>query len=136
MADSIRKWHHSKLSLNGKNLESKRNTQIYKYVYYFLRKSAFDRIVLLSSSNVAFLLEPGDHQLNLILPIEGESCGLIPLNGPCKSITTSGLEWNLSNSRMEFGGLVSTSNRLRLGENIVSVDTTDDIIWTSTVNIS
>jgi thiamine pyrophosphokinase len=92
-------------------------------------------MVLLSASNIAFLLEKGEHQLNIISPIEGETCGLIPLNGPCESITTSGLEWNLSNSRVEFGGLVSTSNRVHAGESNILVTTSNDIVWTSSISI-
>jgi len=44
---------------------------------------------------------------------EGPTCGLIPLGCRCESIITSGLKWDLDGTTpLEFGGLVSSSNRL------------------------
>ena len=44
---------------------------------------------------------------------EGPTCGLIPLGCRCDSVVTSGLEWDLDGSMpLEFGGLVSSSNRI------------------------
>lgn len=44
---------------------------------------------------------------------EGPTCGLIPLGACCESIVTDGFKWDLDGTvSMEFGGLVSTSNRL------------------------
>lgn len=55
---------------------------------------------------------------------EGPTCGLIPMGAKCRSITTTGLQWNLDQSSMEFGGLVSTSNRI-VGASSASDETTD-----------
>ena len=66
------------------------------------------------------------------LPCEGPTCGLIPLAGPCKSITTHGFKWNLSNQATEFGGLVSTSNHM-VGDS-VSIESSTPLIFTAEVH--
>ena len=44
------------------------------------------------------------------------------------SVSTSGLRWNISGQRMEWGGLVSTSNEID-GE-VVEVSTSHTLLWT------
>jgi hypothetical protein len=51
----------------------------------------------------------------MLIPVrglEGPHCGLVPLAGPVRSLTTSGLRWNVSDSRMEMGVFVSVCNQL------------------------
>jgi thiamine pyrophosphokinase len=69
------------------------------------------RLVLLNEHNCAVLLNTGHHTIELQHHM-GRTCGLIPMGGPCESVTTTGFEWDLNQQSMEFGGLVSTSNRL------------------------
>ena len=79
------------------------------------------QIWLFSDENAAILLKPGEHSIfcpNFGDDIpervigEGPTCGLIPIGHPCEKVTTTGLKWNLDANPLEFGGLVSTSNRL------------------------
>jgi thiamine pyrophosphokinase len=61
---------------------------------------------------------------------EGPSCGLIPLGGRCDKVVTSGLKWNLNGEMpMEFGGLVSSSNRVM--DVVVYVQTSSPMIFTT-----
>lgn len=92
--------------------------------------SRFHRLVLMGAGNVAFLLEPGrSHAVEPDLRFEGPTVGLIPIGGPCRDITTEGLQWNLKGQGMEFGVLVSSSNCVV--EDVVRVVTDAPLVWTA-----
>ena len=78
--------------------------------------------------NTASLLPPGAHEIAVDASVEGPHCGLVPLGGPCASVTTRGLRWNLDAQPLAFGGLVSTSNLL-VGD-AVEVETSDPLVFT------
>lgn len=60
---------------------------------------------------------------------DGDICGIIPLGGwICEHITTTGLKWNLDDSAMQFGGLVSSSNCML--EDSVTIQTPYPVVWT------
>ena len=63
---------------------------------------------------------------------EGPNCGLIPIGCRCDSVITSGLKWNLDAQSLEFGGLVSTSNRII--EDTVVVHTSQPLIFTAEIS--
>ncbi|KAF5785195.1 putative thiamine diphosphokinase [Helianthus annuus] len=87
------------------------------------------RIVLLSNDCLIQLLpSTRHHEINVLSSVEGPHCGLIPIGTPSGSSTTTGLEWNLDNMEMRFGGLVSTSNIVK-GET-VTVRSDSDLLWT------
>ena len=98
----------------------------------FKWQSSFDRIVLLTGDTLSTLLRgPGSHTLQTLPVFEGPICGLIPIGGPVDAVSTSGLRWNLSNQRMEWGVLVSTSNEIDAAcGGVVSVSTSHDLLWT------
>ena len=61
---------------------------------------------------------------------EGPTCGLIPLGCRCESVVTSGLKWDLDGTLpLEFGGLVSSSNRVM--EPTVKVFASHPLIFTA-----
>ena len=61
---------------------------------------------------------------------EGATCGLIPLGGRCDYVRTTGLRWNLDGTApTEFGGLVSTSNRIV--EDVVTVQCSHPLVFTA-----
>ncbi|KAK8960898.1 hypothetical protein KSP40_PGU005686 [Platanthera guangdongensis] len=89
------------------------------------------RIILLSDDCLIYLL-PKTHWHEIhIQSVEGPHCGLIPVGAPASATTTSGLQWNLSDTEMHFGGLVSTSNIVQDEKITVRSDT--DILWTISI---
>jgi thiamine pyrophosphokinase len=87
-------------------------------------------LILLGDRNLTRLVQKGNA---VIRPsrIEGPKCGLVPLTGEA-IVTSKGLEWNLENTKMHMGGLVSTSNNIVIGDSEpeVFVETDIDLIWT------
>jgi thiamine pyrophosphokinase len=84
-------------------------------------------IFLLSTENLTFLLKPGHSTIRTPQTIFGPTCGLLPVGQPA-TVTTSGLEWNLTEQETKFGGLVSTSNHLK--SDVVEVHTTAPLVFT------
>jgi len=63
---------------------------------------------------------------------EGCTCGLIPLGCRCESVRTTGLKWNLDGTTpLEFGGLVSTSNRIV--DDVVTVQSSHPLVFTAEI---
>ncbi|KAJ7008323.1 thiamine pyrophosphokinase 1-like isoform X2 [Populus alba x Populus x berolinensis] len=63
--------------------------------------------------------------------INGPHCGLIPIGMASVGTTTTGLQWDLTNTEMRFGDLVSTSNLVQ-GEKI-TVQSSSDLLWTISI---
>mmetsp|Transcript_124348 Transcript_124348/g.346168 ORF Transcript_124348/g.346168 Transcript_124348/m.346168 type:complete len:238 (+) Transcript_124348:2-715(+) len=80
-----------------------------------------------------FLLGPGEHHIYVPLASVGTHCGLVPLGAPCSNITTTGLRWNMTDDKMEFGGLISVCNQLDpLAGGHVQVRTSSPVLWMCT----
>ncbi|CAA6654282.1 unnamed protein product [Spirodela intermedia] len=90
------------------------------------------RIILMSDDCLIYLL-PKTHRHEIIIQssVEGPHCGLIPIGAPSASTTTTGLQWDLTDTEMHFGGLVSTSN-IVLAEKI-AVRSDSDLLWTISI---
>ncbi|XP_047327524.1 thiamine pyrophosphokinase 1 isoform X2 [Impatiens glandulifera] len=90
------------------------------------------RIILLSDDSLIHLLpRTHHHEIRIQSSIEGPHCGLIPIGEPSLSTTTTGLKWNLTDTEMRFGGLVSTSNIVK--EDRVTVKSDKDLLWTISI---
>lgn len=91
-------------------------------------------IYLVHASSVSFLLQPGKHTISVDSRLAGQTCGLIPVGRPAERVSTSGLKWNLCESRLCFGELVSTSNTYDFLESssshCVTVETDSPLLWT------
>ncbi|XP_076868899.1 thiamine pyrophosphokinase 1 [Brachyhypopomus gauderio] len=91
-------------------------------------------VVVIQGSSLAVLLREGRQlQLGVNTGLEGDWCALVPVGGSCIT-TTSGLKWNLDNSTLEFGKLVSTSNTYEdqepgQGRRPVRIHTDRPLLW-------
>ncbi|PSS06223.1 Thiamine pyrophosphokinase [Actinidia chinensis var. chinensis] len=90
------------------------------------------RIVLLTDDCLILLL-PSTHRHEILIQssVEGPHCGLIPIGMPSERTTTTGLKWNLSDTGMRFGGLISTSNIVI--EERITVQSDSDLLWTISI---
>lgn len=113
----------------------------------FRWKDIFPRMVLLDTDSVTFLLDERYHheiylQRDPSIVVEGTVIGLLPIGRPVQRVYTTGLQWNLHDNPLSFGQLISSSNRFcendptALQSNCVTVDTSDDLVWTSSFNLT
>jgi thiamine pyrophosphokinase len=70
---------------------------------------------------IAFVIPRGDTELALDQALVDNNCGLFPVVGPTK-VTTTGLQWNLDGACLEYGKLVSTSNKTAINVVRISCD--------------
>ena len=86
-------------------------------------------LYLITSESIIFCLHKGENKIRTPLGpgALGESVGIIPLGKPA-TITTKGLEWDVTDWRTAFGHQVSTSNHIR--SESVYVKTTEMVLFT------
>ncbi|BFZ06368.1 hypothetical protein BsWGS_09407 [Bradybaena similaris] len=84
-------------------------------------------LYLFYENSMACLLDKGDHTLHCDTGLEGSLVGLVPVGQPANHVTTTGLKYNLTNHRMAFGELISTSNSL--ADKTVKVTTDHPLLW-------
>ncbi|CAJ2632032.1 unnamed protein product [Trifolium pratense] len=90
------------------------------------------RVILLSDDCLIHLLPKNhSHKIFIQSSVEGPHCGLVPIGMPSGSSTTTGLKWDLNETEMRFGGLVSTSNIIK--GDIVTVQSDSDLLWTISI---
>ncbi|KAL5713029.1 thiamine diphosphokinase [Ranunculus cassubicifolius] len=90
------------------------------------------RIILISEDCLIHLLPKSHrHEIGILSSVEGPHCGLIPIGMSSPKTTTTGLQWDLDNTEMKFGGLISTSNLVR--EEKITVCSDTDLLWTISI---
>lgn len=63
---------------------------------------------------------------------EGPTCGLIPIGCRCDGVKTKGFKWNLDGSvPLEFGGLISTSNRAE--DSLLQIESPQPLVFTAEI---
>ncbi|CAD5115788.1 DgyrCDS4730 [Dimorphilus gyrociliatus] len=91
-------------------------------------------IYLISRENIIFLLLKGSHRIMLNQKFNEGYCGLLPIGRSCDNVTTTGLKWNLTHDKLEFGKLVSTSNKWIPESDDISIVTDEPLIFTMSFN--
>lgn len=86
------------------------------------------RIYFLDEDNFATWVKPGDKGIVCPQKWTTKMCGLLPIAGPVKKITTKGLEWDCDFG-LEMGGLISSSNEIKKGCDRVEIETSDPVLW-------
>lgn len=98
-------------------------------LYKNLQDPESSAVYILSSNNLSWLLPPGDNEIHIPHFLRKYWCSLVPFQHPTVA-STSGLCWNLENSTMEFGGMVSTSNTYEPNSTKnVHVSTNKALLW-------
>lgn len=82
-----------------------------KFIYHH-RNSRFTSIQLLDDGNACTVLSAGSHLLLPTAGVDGPHCGLVPVQGPVAGVTTTGLQWNLADQRLEMGVFISVCNKI------------------------
>lgn len=93
------------------------------------------RIFAITDDSLAWVLDAGEHEISLPWPDGplGPTCGILPVGVASATLTTEGLEWNLSDAPSSFDGLVSTSNHIAAAT--VRVRTSAPVWWTVEVRL-
>ncbi|KAL8665745.1 MAG: hypothetical protein Q9202_002055 [Teloschistes flavicans] len=87
------------------------------------------RLFLANPQSICFLLSEGKNKIQTPLRpgFFGENVGIIPIGRP-STISTKGLEWDVTEWYTEFGGQISTSNHIR--NDFVEVETSEQVLFT------
>lgn len=99
---------------------------MYKY------RNSLLRLIQIGKESVVMVLPEGKHLIEIPPTAVNRHCGLVPLFGPVRELTTSGLEWNVDPSMgpLSFGSFVSTNNIIRA--KTIEVKSSDPVLFTMT----
>lgn len=86
-------------------------------------------VYILSSNSLSWLLLPGDNEIHIPEHLRKFWCSLVPFQHQTTA-SSSGLRWNLNETTLEFGGIVSTSNKYEANSTkSVQVSTNKALLW-------
>ena len=91
------------------------------------------RIYLVNPESVCFLLSKGRNEIRTpcFTGGFGPNVGIIPIGRPA-TVSTKGLEWDVTDWYTEFGGQLSTSNHIQ--KDIVEVETSEMVLFTMEID--
>lgn len=81
-------------------------------------------LFFVGDDEVCFVLGAGETRMRTPFRL---NCSLVPLAGCAHSVTTTGLQWNLTRHRLEVGRFISTSNFV--AEDVVTVATSHALLF-------
>ncbi|KAI0090171.1 thiamine pyrophosphokinase [Irpex rosettiformis] len=135
-------------------LSGRLDQTIHTLSYLHKLRKVRERVFTVTDDNVAWVLDEGEHHINIDQKFLGQTCGLLPVGVDKAVLTTQGLKWNLSmclilthdaaihsfdffeaDTDSCFDGMVSTSNHLLPEEPIVYVKTSKPIVWTAELKV-
>ncbi|KAF8149854.1 thiamine pyrophosphokinase Thi80 [Crassisporium funariophilum] len=126
---SERLQQYSIILLGG--LAGRLDQTIHTLSYLHKLRKKRDRVFAVTDDNIGWVLDSGEHEIEIDHDILGQTCGLLPVGIDSTILSTSGLKWNLTEHPSSFDGMVSTSNHLVPGEPVVWIKTTKPIWWTA-----
>lgn len=98
-------------------------------LYLNQQKSVSRPVFILTANSLSWLLPPGENVIIIPENLRQHWCSLVPFQHST-IVTSSGLRWNLNNTELEFGGIVSTSNTYEQNStNNVKVITNKAVLW-------
>ncbi|KAJ7650346.1 thiamine pyrophosphokinase, partial [Roridomyces roridus] len=112
-------------------LSGRLDQTIHTLSYLFKLRKTRKRVFAVSDENVGWILNSGEHTIQVDHNILGPTCGLLPVGIQSTVLSTTGLRWNLADQESSFDGMVSTSNHLVPEENQVWIRTSNPIWWTA-----
>lgn len=85
-------------------------------------------LFLANPQSICFMLSQGKNKIHTPLGpgLFGENVGIIPIGRP-STISTKGLEWDVTDWYTEFGGQISTSNHIK--DDFVEVETSEQVLF-------
>jgi thiamine pyrophosphokinase len=106
------------------------------YLFQTDPRYAEGRMYLFSGESLTFLLQPGRHRIRVREDDDDKEgdvfskyVGILPI-GETSRITTTGLEWDVTDWETRFGGKMSTSNHVLPETKVVEVETTQKVLFT------
>ena len=97
------------------------------------RHESFRAMWLVSTHSNVTLAPEGTTKVRLEPPVDGPTCGVIPIGVPPSAISTRGLRWDLGPGlTLAYGQCVSSSNHAEDGE--VTITTDRPVLFTASVD--
>ncbi|WKY01215.1 hypothetical protein Q1695_015317 [Nippostrongylus brasiliensis] len=86
------------------------------------------KVYCLDGENFTFVLDEAKHSLKIDRHLVTGTCGVVPFCQKPTVVTMNGFRWNLEDTKMAFGSLISTSNFMV--KDVLHIKTSAPLIFT------